>query len=133
MTTKAKANIDTKLTAELEHSIIYDTVLAQFQELKSKGWSFFVVDQRCGRCYFADKTITIPAWAQKKDHQYRTWYLCHEMSHAIAGWKAKHGPEFQAVLLRICPKDCVHYEVTYKPKHLAMAMILDGGFFPDDL
>lgn len=97
--------------------------------LCKQGWTFYVVDQTRGRCYYSKKQITIPmhAWRRKADG-YLLYYISHEAAHAYAGHEAGHGPEFMQWLKRICPSELVHYELAYKPK-AAMA----AGIAPKDL
>lgn len=56
-------------------------------------------------------------------HGYAIYYVSHECSHVIAGHSAKHGPDFMAVLKRICPVQYIHYETGYKPQNAAAAGI----------
>lgn len=119
-----------------------------YEDLVNLGWRFYVVDQKCGRCYFADKIITIPAWLWKESidanvmmhglipsvdarKRYRIWYICHEMAHAF-GWifhKADdHGPLFMQTLKEICPTDSVCFETGYKPKNAIAAGIMPADF-----
>jgi hypothetical protein len=93
------------------------------QRLLSQGWKFYAVDQSRGRCYFQRKVITIPIWAMQKSIQYREWYVCHEMSHAVAGVQAKHGIAFQQVLKSLCSQESIKYELTYKAREVVRAGI----------
>lgn len=95
--------------------------------LTEHGWKFYVVDQGRGRCYFRDKVITIPAWVFAKSVDYKEWYIAHEMAHAMQWIQDKrsdqHGERFMAWLIKICPPDCVHYELEYKPRNAMAAGI----------
>jgi len=102
-----------------------ESVKEQMKLLGSQGWRFYPVTQTRGRCYFRDKVITLPSWALKREMIYRQWYVCHEMAHAFAGLKAKHGPEFMAELKRICPEESLHFEIEYKPRNAIAAGIRD--------
>jgi hypothetical protein len=106
-----------------------ESVKAQARILRDEGWKFYAVDSRCGACYYIQKVITIPCWAlSSKDNPagYKTWYISHEISHAIAWNRSKcadHGPVFMNTLKEICPKYCVHYELGYKPRNAKAAGI----------
>lgn len=65
---------------------------------------------------------------------YRTWYLCHEMTHALVGNQHQHGPVFMKKLVEITPPDAITYELGYKPRNAAAAGIavdiaVELGFF----
>lgn len=92
--------------------------------LMEQGWEIFVVDQGAGRCYYSKRLITIPAWAYKKGAAYTNYYLAHELAHAKAGPKAKHGPEFMAAFKSLCEPENWHYELGYKPQHATKAGIM---------
>lgn len=90
------------------------------------GYTLYCVDQHRGRCYFDPKVITIPKWAYDKSQAYRTYYLAHELAHAIAfreSGERQHGVGFYKVFLRICPEHLQHYELNYKPRNAAAAGI----------
>lgn len=101
------------------------------QLLNDAGWKFYVVRQTRGRCYYKSKVITIPSWViERKSIDYKEWYLSHEMAHAysyIEGTTDNHGPAFMAMLKAICPDDCVHYEIEYKPRNAQAAGIRKPG------
>ena len=117
------------------------SVQEQGKELVNRGWTFYIVDQNCGACYFIPKVITIPLWIfkqesvtrnlQKHDEHYsieshlayKTWYVCHEMAHALCPQDKAHGPEFMDTLIRITPSPSIHYELGYKPKNAKAAGI----------
>lgn len=106
------------------------------QLLIDGGWKFYVVNQRRGRCYYASKVITIPAWVFRRPIDYKEWYLSHEMAHALDkenGTKSDHGPLFMYFLKCICPEDCVHYEIEYKPRNAVAAGIRKPDTDTDDL
>jgi predicted ferric reductase len=107
------------LTEPVFTPVAYQTAL----ELFCRGWKFYAVDQGRGRCYFRQKIITIPIWAMQKSIQYREWYICHEMSHAVAGIEAKHGVAFQKVLQSLCSAQAIQYELTYKAREVVRAGI----------
>ena len=101
------------------------SVKDQMKLLGAQGWRFYPVKQTRGRCYFASKVITIPTHAIERELGYLCYYVCHEMAHAIAGWKAKHGQEFMKVFMSICPKEWQKYELGYKPRNASAAGIFD--------
>lgn len=123
------ARIDYSLTYMLHESgkeveAIYDPSLQEhIQVFHKKGWRFWAVNQVCGRCYFDKNVITIPAWAFSRGFAYLSWYIAHECAHAFAGWRVHHGDKFMRELIRICPKESIHFETTYKPKQAARAGI----------
>lgn len=93
-------------------------------DLGFEGWNFYLVDQVRGKCNFTNRYITIPIHAiQEKKKGYLEWYVAHELSHAYAGFEAMHGPLFMAQLLRLCPKDFLHFETSYKPRYAQAAGI----------
>ncbi len=116
---------------ELSRLIFKDTrEIVKFygrQLMYDAGWRFFGVKQSRGRCYYRSKVITIPAWAlTTKPIDYKEWYVSHEMAHAfsfIDGHNDNHGPFFMEMLKAICPSDCVHYELAYKPSNASAAGI----------
>lgn len=89
------------------------------RQLRDSGWRFFAVDQTRGRCYYRAKIITIPMFAICKDVKYKTWYISHEMSHAFDTARSNHGDPFMTLLKKICPSDCIHFELGYKPRNAA--------------
>lgn len=92
---------------------------------RTEGWRFYVVNQTRGRCYAdAKKVITIPTWVYRKSQKKIIWYISHELAHAYDECKHSHGPEFMEWLKKICPSDCIHYELEYKPRNAASAGIL---------
>lgn len=107
------------------------SVLVRAKELVASGWRFYFVAQQRGRCYRKAKVITLPSWAMKREIQYRTWYICHEMAHTNTF--DVHGPKFMAELIRICPADCVKFELGYKPRNATAAGIGVRKYTIDDL
>jgi len=104
----------------------------QATRLKQQGWTFNVSKGSRGYCRYSSKTITIPKWALdlgagSTNPEYSTYYLCHEMAHAmLASSRHKiqpHGPEFMEQLKAICPIHLIHYEVEYKCRNAAAAGI----------
>ena len=98
-----------------------------YRHLSNSGWQFWVANQDTGFCNSADKTIVIPTWATKRPSDYLTWYIAHEMAHAYDMCKHKHGPEFMEWLKKICPNDCIKYELGYKPRNVASSGITHLG------
>lgn len=52
--------------------------------LNPRGWTWFAVDQKRGRCYYEKKWFTIPEWVWTRELTkpgYVRWYVCHEYSH----------------------------------------------------
>lgn len=98
--------------------------LDTYKYLTGSGWTFYAVDQTRGRCRYNQKVITIPVWCMQKSKRYIEWYICHEMSHAIAGYKANHGIQFQKVLQSLCSNEAMQYELTYKAREVVRAGIV---------
>jgi hypothetical protein len=94
------------------------------RKFRADGWKYYAVSQQRGRCYYRPKVITIPQWViEQKDITKKIWYISHEISHASAGWRAAHGPEFMETLKQICPENSIHHELGYKPRNAAAAGI----------
>ena len=147
-----KPNNIINAAALIPEALISDTMRNCYKDLRDMGWRFYVVDAKCGRCYYHDKVITIPLWlwdSEKIDAnlihalhkaptlteriQYRAWYIAHEMAHAFChishgGDKDPHGPKFMNELKMICPPNCIHFELSYKPKNAMAAGIMPHDF-----
>lgn len=97
--------------------------------LRREGWIFKVSKGDRGYCRYRAKLITIPRHALNRGGDYLTYYLHHEMAHALlaelrlSNLIEPHGPEFMAKLIEICPPHCLHYEVGYKPRNAVAAGI----------
>jgi hypothetical protein len=116
------------LAAHMDHKM-----LGYYHELRRAGWTFYVVDQSVGRCYFTAKVITIPVWALLRGREYGYWYISHEMAHAMAWITYRHrlhGAHFMECLKQVCPVHAAHYELGYKPMHATKAGIIK---IPKDL
>jgi hypothetical protein len=94
----------------------------------------FAVNQVSGAYSSRKKWITIPLWAindaKKKnveEHDYVTYYIAHELAHAITwvkvGSRVNHGPEFMKEFKNLCPKRLWHHEIGYKPRNAKAAGI----------
>ena len=110
-------------------------------DLMLQDWKFTIAAQSRGYCSYIKKLIVLPAWlwnprsigSNLKTHgeqattqtmnAYRTWYLCHEMSHALVGAYHNHDGTFMAKLMEICPEESLHYELGYKPRNAKSAGI----------
>ena len=94
------------------------------RKLMAQDWKFCAVNQQRGYCHYDGKVITIPVWViSNRDITEKIWYICHEMSHALVAPYAKHGPLFMNKLQEICPPDCIHHEISYKPRNARSAGI----------
>jgi len=104
-----------------------ESVKNHARKLIADDWRFYCVSQNHGRCYASFRVITIPAWAVKKDAGYKTWYISHEIAHALDHCLHNHGHEFMEWLRLkvVCPIESLHYELTYKPRNAAAAGIVD--------
>lgn len=115
-------NICWDLTLEMYENM-HSQVSPIYQEQSKNGWSFWIVDSKRGYCNYIRKEITIPKWAFLRSNDYFNYYLSHEIAHIIAGYRAKHGPDFMREFIRICPRDYQKYELDYKPKNASSAGI----------
>lgn len=118
---KQVANINKDVRAKWLQCLA-PTVRDTLRELVNDySWQIFTVNQSRGRCYYNTRIITIPAWAMDKEQTnpgYVTWYTAHEMSHCYEP-KDGHGDRFMGKLIEICPENCIHYELGYKPRNAA--------------
>lgn len=101
------------------------------------GYKLYCCDTKRGWCYYNTKHITIPLWAvYARRGGYLTYYIAHELSHAIASNKfgddyglsyvyKPHGPEFMEIFMKVCPKSYQHYEIDYKPRNAKAAGITE--------
>jgi hypothetical protein len=124
MVTKVNPDLTRRLEVEVL-PLLTPYGRSQWNDLRFAGWKMLVVGQGRGRCYYHQKVVTVPVWAfgETKSDGYRAWYLGHEIAHAIAGSRAKHGPEFMAQLKLVCPAAWTHYEYGYKPRNAMAAGI----------
>jgi predicted metal-dependent hydrolase len=124
--------VDDVLTMDLLMSLIDNpsTYAVYAETLMQEGWIIRVVGQVRGHCHYSYKTITIPAWIWKRKDRVPmlVYYLSHELAHAKAGHKAKHGPLFMTAFKSLCPKEYQHYEFDYKPSYALAAGILPEDF-----
>ena len=108
-------------------SNVPEAVKIYARQLRDSGWRIYAVNQSRGRCYGgSQKVITLPVWAivrGRKDPGFKTWYIAHECAHAMDNCKHSHGPEFMSWLKQICPDDCIHHEIGYKPRNAFAAGI----------
>jgi len=100
-----------------------------------RGYTFYAVDHMKGRCYHEEKIITVPTICWTEDFfwcgKHRLmggmnlvrYYVIHEVTHALVGHRAKHGPEFMAKFQEICPVYLQHFELLYKPRNAKVAGI----------
>lgn len=111
---------------ELENPV-YQPMLARYNALLEQGWSFYIVAQLRGRCYYDAKVITIPVWAMQKTDSYWLYYLCHEIAHTLSKGDV-HGSLFMQAFISICPEWLQHYEINYKPQAAMAAGIIPKDF-----
>lgn len=121
---KAKANISELHTAHLIQLILSEPNLMKvYLELKAKGWIIQAVNQQRGRCYYKDKTITVPVWALESTRKgYDIYYIAHEFAHTQAIGH-EHDSVFMEQFKLICPAEFHHHELGYKPRNAASAGI----------
>ncbi len=98
-------------------------IIPFIRDLLEVGYRFYVTDQRRGYCYIPMKVITVPLWTFRETQCLRNWYLAHEVSHAFSPLDCMHGAEFMENLKRICPKESIHHELSYKPRNAIKAGI----------
>jgi hypothetical protein len=117
--------VDYVKTAEIS-GYLYQFQQTYWTQLRDNGWCFYAVNQRRGMCYYDSKVITIPVWVFAKATSMIVWYISHEMAHAFNDRRNQsHGIEFMRWLQLICPSDCIHHELSYKPRLACAAGILD--------
>ena len=139
--------INQQLTARM-HESEKDNVGIIMDDLRAKGWTFFVTETLCGRTNYRNRTCTVPVWAFNADNkaangdtEYWLYYLSHEIAHAIRfenycdrhgrrnalrgyGWRGNdHGANFMAIFKQVCPTHLQHHELGYKPRNAAAAGI----------
>lgn len=119
-------NIDARLTNMLVKSASYHILLSWITPLIGDGWQILVTTQSRGYCHAARRIITIPIHATSKPADYLTWYLAHEIAHAYDQCMHNHGKEFMEWLIKICPNDCIHHELGYKPRNAKQAGITEN-------
>jgi hypothetical protein len=114
-------NICWDLTLEM-YDRMHPQIVPIYRE-QSKQWSFWIVDSVRGYCNYRRKEVTIPKWAFARDDIYFNYYLAHEIAHILAGPQAKHGSEFMAKFISVCPIESQKFELEYKPRNAAIAGI----------
>lgn len=92
-----------------------------------KGWKVYATNTVRGRCDYQNLNVTIPTWVIEgrrgaRRPLYIEWYVAHELAHTFCPG-AKHGPEFMAMLKRLCPPEALVYETEYKPRRAKAAGI----------
>lgn len=124
-TNKAKSTVP-GISSLMEQTLEpYPRLQGLYKELMLAGWKFVLTEQSRGWCSAMRKLITIPAWIKSpnKSNDFRVWYICHEMAHAIDKCMHNHGPEFMKILIDICPPEAIHHELGYKPRNATAAGI----------
>lgn len=120
--------VNAKLTNELRE--MYALFPAIVKGVPEKV-TCYVVDQRCGRAYYAKRMITLPVWVftRPQGKGFSLYYLAHELAH-VANYDAgtfdsrrPHGPAFMEEFKKLCPKEYQHFETGYKPRNAAAAGI----------
>lgn len=101
-------------------------VASFYEELYYKGWSFYASDfkRASGLCYSSGTILVSVAFLLSASKGQKMWLLSHEMAHAYAGIENQHNQVFMEWLKKICPKECIHYELSYKPRNASKAGIL---------
>lgn len=105
-----------------------ESVKEHARKLRDNHWRFYAVSQTRGYCLYRERVITIPTWVininKTPDITKKIWYIAHEIAHALTSPKHKpHGPEFMENLKLVCPPDCIHHELGYKPRNAKAAGI----------
>ena len=102
-----------------------ESVKVYAKKLLADGWKIYPVKQSRGRCYYREKVITIPVWVIDRGNiKKKTWYISHEIAHALDITRSHHGDAFMEKRKEICPADCIHFELGYKPRNAARAGIV---------
>ena len=120
--------VDAKLTMELRD--MYKLLPALVNNVP-KDVTCWVVQQRCGKAYYAKRMITLPIWVftNPRGKGFALYYLAHELAH-IANFDAgtwdprkPHGPAFMEEFKKLCPVKYQHFETGYKPRNAMAAGI----------
>lgn len=107
----------------------YNACASYANFLLETGWQIVACDVDRGVCYESDRVIIIPSRViTSRREGYMHYYLAHELAHAKAGCKAKHGPLFMEAFKSLCDKEHWHYETEYKPSHALYAGIVPEDF-----
>jgi len=110
-----------KETLELRKEIKEFSKISQ-QCIVHPDYTVWVVNQCRGICHYDKRYISIPLWAVIKGKEFRTYYFCHEAAHS---WRLRgnHDREFMLKFMELCPKNCQHFELNYKPQQAKAAGI----------
>lgn len=114
---KLPANIDYWHTLETLPTLI-GYLPADVQKRIGDIPSYFV-SQRIGRAYrYQGKAhhFTVPVWILERTLDYQVWYVAHEVAHILdfmERGRSMHDTRFHKILFEICPRNSVHYEITY--------------------
>lgn len=121
-------NIDSTFTSQVRR-----VTRRLLRKMKKQGFTVdtvaYGVEAVRGRARYRTGIITVPKWillAGPTKPGYVVYYTAHELAHLFAkkyNNHRGHGPAFMAWLKRICPKDYLHYELDYKPRHAFAAGI----------
>lgn len=93
--------------------------------LYEKGWRYETdksqIVGRLGQCRYGSKKIRVSLWVIRLNRQ--KWaidILKHEIAHALAGYTAEHGPEWQRIFKDIGGSGMKGYPdvVVKRPKHM---------------
>lgn len=129
-------SICTTLTKAIP-KVIPKECLNSYTGLLSLGWNFYGVNEKRGTCYPTFKIITIPQHAFNRyftEPEYLAWYIAHEMAHAfdyINNGNVGHDDSFIKELIKLCPENAIHYELTYNTKN-KKKLALVNGIMPED-
>lgn len=113
-----------------------ELLLGEMGETKIPGLSglhrVFAVDQQRGLAYFSHDALSIPKWVFKWGTDYVIYYVAHEMAHFFARYREEkpdrgHGQKFMKWFKMICPEECQHHELDYKPRNAQAAGIARNG------
>lgn len=113
--------VNDKLTSNFD-KFVPDTALSFYNACEAIGWSFAIVHQTRGHCYYSSKTVTVPAWAMLKGREYYHWYIAHELAH-IKAPSGNHDATFMQALKELCPAESLKHELSYKPREAFKAGI----------
>lgn len=105
--------------------------LMDYHGLLLWGFGFDRAKRRCGNCNFGKRKITLSRhYTELNSRQEVTDTVLHEIAHAIAGFKAGHGPEWKRVAQRIGakPQRCADASVEM-PKAKWRLMCQEGHDF----
>lgn len=119
---KQAKNLKSELDDIVNH-LIKDSNISDDLKILIKDFECYVCDFSYGYTRYWNNCIVIPLWAHNRSIEYFTYYIAHELAHALAYINNSyysgdlHNEEFYNMFNEICPKKYQHFEYKYKPKN----------------